>query len=201
MNDKKAFGVDALPIKLLKRIGRISAYRMFCNWTTKKLDEKTNNILTTARLVFLSKTKSEVVNNHSAYRCLSIQPTMIRILERIILMNINKRKIGTNQFHQQAGFTKNKGCRDHILKLWEIIKKAKEERRNLFVGGIDVKAAYDGVSHEHMFEKAEKWRRQGYFTRDTLAQLRFIYSQYKLGLVEHKNGEMEHICLINKGVP
>ena len=39
MNDKKALGVDNLPIQLLKRMGINDSYRLFLKWTNKRLKE------------------------------------------------------------------------------------------------------------------------------------------------------------------
>ena len=72
LNDKKAHGVDALPIVYLKRLGIQEAYRVFSLWTNKRLTKEENNYFSTARLVFLSKTKSETISSHKDYRCLEV---------------------------------------------------------------------------------------------------------------------------------
>ena len=72
LNDKKAHGVDALPIKFLKRLGIQEAYRVFSLWTNKRLSKEENDYFSTARLVFLSKIKKETVSSHKEYRCLAV---------------------------------------------------------------------------------------------------------------------------------
>ena len=62
---------------------------MFCQWTNRRLNESDNNLVSTARLVFLSKTNKETIENHKQYRCLAVQPTFVRILESIVYDNLN----------------------------------------------------------------------------------------------------------------
>ena len=92
------------------------------------------------------------MDSHKGYRCLAIQTSFMRILEGIIMMNIDRKKIHTNQFKNQAGFTANKSTRDHILRLWEIIEQVNTEGKNIFICGLDVAGAYDGISHEVLLE-------------------------------------------------
>ena len=69
------------------------------------------------------------------------------------------------------------------------------------IASIDIKGAYDGVDHEFLFQKLNMWRRLAYLDHETLGYIRFLYSEYKLTLVEHKNGQIRDTCLINVGVP
>ena len=55
------------------------------------------------------------------------------------------------------------------------------------IASIDLKGAYDGVSHEYLFIYLRIWKRQGFYGNKTLEAMRFLYSQYKLGIVESKN--------------
>ena len=71
----------------------------------------------------------------------------------------------------------------------------------MFIAGLDVKGAYDGVDHNYLMNKVVEWSRSGYVNRKTREAIIFLYSQYRLGLVESKNSEDRHICLVNVGVP
>ena len=55
------------------------------------------------------------------------------------------------------------------------------------IASIDIKGAYDGVSHEYLFKFLRIWKRQGFYSSKTLEEIRFLYSQYKLGIIESKN--------------
>ena len=72
LNDKKSQGVDGLPVCALRKISYVEAYKYFSQWVSLQLNEETNNIVSTARLVFLSKTKSEIAKSHKDYRCLAV---------------------------------------------------------------------------------------------------------------------------------
>ena len=72
LNDKKAHGIDGLPLNYFKKIGIQRSYKMFCDWSTLKLSKRENDLLSTARVVFLSKTNKEIISDHSEYRCLAI---------------------------------------------------------------------------------------------------------------------------------
>ena len=72
MNDKKAHGMDGIPISLLKRLGRQAAFRVFSDWTNKRLTKRENDIMSTAHVIFLSKNKKEIIDDHKDYRCLAV---------------------------------------------------------------------------------------------------------------------------------
>ena len=62
------------------------------------MTETENRIYSTARVVFLSKNKKEIIDDHKDYRCLAIQPTFIRILESIVYDSLNVEKITLCQY-------------------------------------------------------------------------------------------------------
>ena len=90
LKDKKAHGLDGMPISYLRKLGTQEAFRFFCKWTSKQLSEKDNLIFSTARLTFLSKNKKETVQAHNQYRCLAIQSSFVRILEYIVIKKIRR---------------------------------------------------------------------------------------------------------------
>ena len=53
-----------------------------------------------------------------------------------------------------------------------------------------MKGAYDGVDHKHLMKKVIEWSRSGYLTRKTRDMIKFLYSQYRLGVVEPKNSHI-----------
>ena len=93
------------------------------------------------------------MSNHKSYRCISIQPTYVRLLESIIMRRVNMEKILSSQYHEQAGFTKGKGIHNHINRLWSILKRVKEENLPIAIASIDIRGAYDGVDHEFLFAR------------------------------------------------
>ena len=43
-----------------------------------------------------------------------------------------------------------------------------KEGKQMNVASIDIKGAYDGVKHEHLFKMLKLWRREGYLSHETL---------------------------------
>ena len=70
--DTKAQGIDGLPANALRRLGYTYAYKEFSQWTSLRMSKQVNDLMSTARVVFLSKTSQEVVDSHKSYRCISI---------------------------------------------------------------------------------------------------------------------------------
>ena len=95
-------------------MGAENAYRQFCQWTSKREHDP---IWSTAKVVFLSKTKNEIVNSHKDYRPLSVQPCFIRILEGVVMGRIDKKKIEMTQFINQSGFTPGRSIKTNLDKL------------------------------------------------------------------------------------
>ena len=52
---------------------------------------------------------------------------------------------------------KRKSCATHLNRIWEILNKAREERKEITIASLDVKAAYDGIRHEKIEEHVRKW--------------------------------------------
>ena len=72
INDKKAHGLDGMPVLALKRIGETKAFYNFSQWINLRLSKEDNTLVSTAKVVFLSKVKKEIVTSHSEYRILAV---------------------------------------------------------------------------------------------------------------------------------
>ena len=110
---------------------------------------------------------------------------------------VNKTKIEKTQFINQSGFTPKRSIKTNLDRLWSVIDDVRKNNRQMNIASIDIKAAYDNVSHEYLFRMLNIWRRLGFNSRETLTYIRFLYSEYKLGIVEGKGKTMDKICLIN----
>ena len=54
--------------------------------------------------------------------------------------------------HVQAGFRKDRGTRDQIAKIHQIIKKAREFQKNIYFCFIDYAKPFDCVDHNKMWK-------------------------------------------------
>ena len=71
----------------------------------------------------------------------------------------------------------------------------------MYIVGLVVKGAYDGVNHEYLMNKIRTWSREGYLNRKTRDMIIFLYSQYRLGIVEPRGSMDVKTFLVNVGVP
>ena len=53
---------------------------------------------------------------------------------------------------EQVGFRAGKGCVDQIFTLKQIGEKAREKKRNVYMGFIDLEKAYDRVNMEALWQ-------------------------------------------------
>lgn len=107
-----------------------------------------------ARLKALFKNKG-VAKDAVNYRGLSISSTQLKVLCIIIL-----RRLGTwyesNLLEGQFGFRSNRGCQDAIYCLKRVQQIFHEKKEDLYIGFIDLKAAFDWVPREWMFTSIKK---------------------------------------------
>ena len=66
---------------------------------------------------------------------------------------------------------------------------------------MDIKGAYDGIEHKIIFEHMKTWRKFGMYGDEAHKYLIFLFSQYKLGLIEGKGNMNIKTCLVNTGFP
>ena len=66
---------------------------------------------------------------------------------------------------------------------------------------MDIKGAYDGIDHKVIRNRMDTWRKYGFYGDKTLELLIFLFSQYKMGLVEGKGNKNLRTCLVNVGFP
>ena len=67
------------------------------------------------------------------------------------------------------------------------------------IASLDVKGAYDGIRHEEIEIHVRKWRRKGLFSEEVMNYILFLFSQYRLGIVESKSESIIDHCLVNVG--
>ena len=73
--------MDGLTVKCLRRMGYKMAFPLFNKWINGSLDKYDLTLLSTARLIMLSKIKNQITVELDDIRYIAVQPLMIRILE------------------------------------------------------------------------------------------------------------------------
>ena len=86
------------------------------------------------------------------YRGITILPTLTKILETVLKETVRP-AVENHQNNLQRGFTQNSSPVNCSLILEEVIREAKDLRKPLYIAFLDVKAAFDVVSHASLLRK------------------------------------------------
>ena len=85
-------------------------------------------------------------------RGITILPTLTKILETVLKETVRP-AVENHQNNLQRGFTQNSSPINSSLILEELIREAKDLRKPLYIAFLDVKAAFDVVSHASLLRK------------------------------------------------
>ncbi|MEW8546756.1 MAG: reverse transcriptase domain-containing protein, partial [Candidatus Thiodiazotropha sp.] len=86
------------------------------------------------------------------YRGITILPTITKILETVLREEVRP-SVEMHQNKLQRGFTQNSSPMNCSLILEEIIRESKDRKQPLYIAFLDVKAAFDVVSHNSLLRK------------------------------------------------
>ena len=147
MSNNRACGHDGIPSEIYKRSDR-------CKELLKLLlqkiwhDEDVPVDFARATFVMLFKDKGSA-NDPTKYRCIGLLTHAYKVMAQCLLEKLESE---TESFLSdwQAGFRKNRGCRDNVLTLRTIYEDMLEKGEALYVTFIDYSAAFDSVSHKFL---------------------------------------------------
>ncbi|MCG8033052.1 MAG: endonuclease/exonuclease/phosphatase family protein, partial [Candidatus Thiodiazotropha taylori] len=91
-------------------------------------------------------------NDGKNYRGITILPTLTKILETVLKETVRP-AVERCQNKLQRGFTQNSSPMNCSLILEEVIREAKDLKEPLYIAFLDVKAAFDVVSHASLLRK------------------------------------------------
>ena len=147
MKNNKAVGPDGIPAEAIKYSSAVkdTLFEIVeAIWEQETLSEG----FAQAKFVMIYKNKGSS-NDPSNYRCIALLNHAYKILSRIILMRLTGN--GENYLPDwQAGFRKNRGCRDNIFIMRTLFEKMMQLGRSLTVSYIDYSASFDTVSHKFL---------------------------------------------------
>ena len=149
ISNGKSPGCDDVPIELIKE-GQESTLKLYhiivlkiwksCEWPTAW-----------KRSVYIPLPKKGDLKLCSNYRTIALISHASKILLKIIQNRLAK-KIDEEINIVQAGFRPNRGTRDHIFNLRNIIEKCREYNKDLYACFIDYSKAFDCVEHQMMWK-------------------------------------------------
>ena len=152
MSNDKATGPDRIPAKLYKQ-------SPYCQTLLRQLiqkmwlEEEIPTAFARATFVMLHKNKGSK-DDPTKYRCIGLLNHSYKVFNQCLLRRLET-ETASFLSEWQAGFRRNRGCRDNILTLRSIYDEMLEEGRKLYVSFIDYSAAFDSVSHKFI-DKALK---------------------------------------------
>lgn len=145
MGNNKACGQDNIPAELYK-------HSKECNKLLKELlkkiwlEEDVPIAFAQATFVMLYKHKGSS-DDPTKYRCIGLLPHAYKVLTQCLLEQLEKET--SNYLSEwQAGFRRQRGCRDNTLTLRTIYDDMLEKGATLYATYIDYSAAFDSVSHK-----------------------------------------------------
>ena len=136
-------------------------------WVTKDIPEDWAQ----AFVVLLSK--SDILNDPSEFRPIAITNTVGKIFFSVISDRLQKFLVQNNYLRRetQKGFLSGlPGCLEHSFTLFEALRDAKENQRQIIVTWIDLANAYGSVRH-NLIQFALNW----YHVPDSIQKLIFDY--------------------------
>ena len=149
ISNGKSPGCDDIPIELIKE-GKDSSLRLYhaiilkiwktCTWPTAW-----------KRSVYIPLPKKGDLKLCSNYRTIALISHASKIMLKIIQKRLAK-KLDDEINIVQAGFRPNRGTRDHIFNLRNILEKCREYNKDLYACFIDYSKAFDCVVHKKMWQ-------------------------------------------------
>ena len=147
MSNNKACGHDGIPSELYKRSAK-------CNKLLRQLlkkiwrEEDVPVEFARATFIMLFKNKGSA-NDPSKYRCIGLLPHAYKVLVQCLLAKLED-ETGSFLSEWQAGFRKQRGCRDNVLTLRTLFEDMLDKGEALYVTFIDYSAAFDSISHKFL---------------------------------------------------
>ena len=108
-----------------------------------------------ARTVMIPKCKDPRANDHRPITCLS---TSYKLITAVINHNLRKTEVSQNmlQLDQRGGKPGSMGCTDNLLVDRMVLEDTQFNLKNLTCTWVDLKKAFDSVSHPWLFRCLER---------------------------------------------
>ena len=149
IKDNKSAGPDGIPPELFTHGGQTVAthlHRIFVKiWIEEVIpaDMRNANIIT-----IFKKNDRHNVNN---YRGISILAVVGKIMALVMLNRMRDPIAETVLPESQGGFRRNRGTTDMIFAVRQLMEKAREQHRNLYIAFVDFTKAFDSVNRNALW--------------------------------------------------
>ena len=149
MSNNKACGPDNIPSEIYKSS---QVCKRLLKALLKKIwvEEDVPVEFARATFVMLFKHKGSK-DDQTKYRCIGLLGHAYKVLNNCLLQRLEQ-ETGKYLSDWQAGFRKQRGCRDNVMVMRTLLDDMLDQGRRIFVTFIDYKAAFDSVSHKFLDE-------------------------------------------------
>eukprot|EP01060_Flectonema_neradi_P037598 TRINITY_DN760_c0_g3_i1.p1 TRINITY_DN760_c0_g3~~TRINITY_DN760_c0_g3_i1.p1 ORF type:complete len:1216 (+),score=83.34 TRINITY_DN760_c0_g3_i1:1502-5149(+) len=144
--------------------------------------------------------KGKDPHNPASYRMIALTPAITKLIEKIIknrlvfLLEKKNNEISGLSCHQ-AAYRKTRSCREQIIYLIDLLKENKIKGKISAVVFMDIKKAFDSVSHAKLFDRMRKAKIPENYIRWTES---FLHKRTAATIV---NGKVGKYIKISNGVP
>ena len=149
ISNGKSPGCDEVPIELIKE-GKDKSILLY-HLIILKIWKTCSWPLAWKRSVYIPLPKKGDLKLCSNYRTIALISHASKILLKIIQKRLEQ-KLNDEINIVQAGFRPNRGTRDHIFNLRNILEKCREYNKDLYACFIDYSKAFDCVVHKTMWK-------------------------------------------------
>jgi hypothetical protein len=146
MKKGKAVGSDNIPVEMWKNSTLAQQELFFFLQQIWRHECVPHNLVLCAFVMIYKKDDSNVCDN---YRVIDLLNHSYKVLSICLLNRLMKETSGFLS-DWQAGFRKQRGCRDNVLLLRVIYDNIIRNKTNCVVTYIDFAAAFDSVSHKYI---------------------------------------------------
>ena len=154
LNSGKAPGIDNLNAELLK--GALPYSAKMLQSLLNKIWEEEKVPITWKKGLIVKLPKKGDRTKCGNWRGITLLSTVCKVMGRIILGRMQK-AIDTKIRREQAGFRKNRGCRDQIFVLRNIIEQCYEWNSCLYLTFVDFEKAFDSIYRQKMWDILEAY--------------------------------------------
>ena len=120
-----------------------------CNMGSVHQEVLSVKVVLTSTTVYKKKGSATDVKN---YRGITILPAITKILETVLREEVRP-SVELHQNKLQTGFTQNSSPMNCSLVLEEIIRDSRDMKQPLYIAFLDVKVAFDVMSHDSLLSK------------------------------------------------
>lgn len=153
LQKSSAPGPDGLSVPELKKILAEILAHIFNNWLAFG---HLPGELRASRTVFIPK--SPDASTAGELRPITISSLLVRTFSWLLLMRLQE----DHSFHPlQSGFSNDRAAQSNLLILQGLMKDAKKNHRPFFAASLDLRKAFDSVSHCALLASLEEWGRMG----------------------------------------